>query len=179
MAMGRGVLCQVLYYNLKNNLSMRIVIQRVKNASVTIDGTKTASIQQGYCVLLGVGKDDTERDADILIEKLITLRIMPDENDKMNRSIQDTGGEILVISQFTLYADCTDGRRPSFINAAPADEGNRLYTYFVEKLKQKNIPVQTGTFGAMMDIALVNNGPVTILLYSPVSSSTHFTKSKE
>ncbi|HAZ16794.1 MAG: D-tyrosyl-tRNA(Tyr) deacylase [Candidatus Jacksonbacteria bacterium RIFCSPLOWO2_02_FULL_43_9] len=145
---------------------MKLIIQRVRNAAVTIDGKKTASIEDGYCVLLGVGKDDTEHDADILIEKLITLRIMPDENDKMNFSIQETGGEILVISQFTLSADCRRGRRPSFITAATPEEGRRLYDYFIQMLQQKNIPVRTGEFGAMMDIELINNGPVTIILDS-------------
>lgn len=145
---------------------MRAIIQRVKNASVTINGTTIASIQHGYCVLLGVGKGDTERDADTLINKLIHLRIMPDKNDKMNLSLQDTGGEILLISQFTLYADCTGGRRPSFINAALPEEGNRLYEYMITQLRLKNISVKTGVFGAIMDITLVNNGPVTIILDS-------------
>ena len=143
---------------------MKVVIQRVSQASVTINNNQTASIAAGFVILLGVGKGDTEKETDVLIEKIINLRIMSDEEDKMNKSILDTKGEILVVSQFTLHADCKKGRRPSFLQAADPQKGEELYELFIEKLKNKGITVQTGTFGAMMDVSLINDGPVTIIL---------------
>ncbi|MBT3412812.1 MAG: D-tyrosyl-tRNA(Tyr) deacylase [Candidatus Jacksonbacteria bacterium] len=143
---------------------MKTVIQRVSKASVSIDNKTIAEITEGYLLLLGVGKSDTEKEADLLIEKIINLRIMSDKENKMNKSILNTKGEILVVSQFTLHADCKKGRRPSFIQAANPEEGEALYNYFVDTLKEKSIAVQTGKFGAMMNVSLTNDGPVTIIL---------------
>ena len=143
---------------------MRAVVQRVTRASVTIDGEVTGSIGQGYLVLLGVGADDTRAEADRLWKKLFGLRIMEDEDGKTNRSIDDVGGEVLVVSQFTLFADCRRGRRPSFTAAGDLAHANELYEYFVQLARQDVSRVATGTFGANMQVELVNDGPFTIVL---------------
>lgn len=147
---------------------MRAVIQRVKHASVTIDGAVKGQIGQGFLILFGVGEGDTREDAQLLAKKTAGMRIFCDENDKMNLSLGDIGGAMLVISQFTLYADCRRGNRPSFTNAAPPAEANELYEYFVELLREEHgiADVQTGEFGADMKVELLNDGPVTILLDS-------------
>jgi D-tyrosyl-tRNA(Tyr) deacylase len=143
---------------------MRIVLQRVKRASVSVNASITGSIQSGILILLGIHNSDTPKQADYLAEKCAALRIFPDENGKMNRSLSDTGGRALVVSQFTLYGDCSHGRRPSFTEAAGAEKGRELYLYFVEKLETLVGKVETGVFGAMMDVELVNDGPVTLIL---------------
>lgn len=146
---------------------MKTVIQRVIGSSVSVDGKVVSEIGKGYMILLGVEQGDTRADADKLVKKIPVLRIFEDENGKMNLSCLDVDGEILVISQFTLSADCSHGRRPSFINAAPPDEANRLYEYFVEELKKSGVKnVLTGEFGADMKVSLINDGPVTIILES-------------
>jgi D-aminoacyl-tRNA deacylase len=145
---------------------MRAVIQRVLEASVTIDGDQTARIGRGILVLLGVGAEDTEEDARYLAEKTGYLRIFPDEADKMNLSILDIGGEILVVSQFTLYGDCRKGRRPSYAGAAPPDMAKSLYESFVRELQKLTPKVDTGRFQEMMQVFLINDGPVTLLLDS-------------
>jgi D-tyrosyl-tRNA(Tyr) deacylase len=130
-----------------------------------IEGNVVSEIGAGYCLLLGVVEEDGEKQADMLAEKIVHLRVMSDENDKMNKSILDVGGEMLVVSQFTLAADVKGGRRPSFVNAAKPDIADGLYQYFVGKLKQLGVKkVVTGTFGAYMIVQIVNDGPVTILL---------------
>ncbi len=143
---------------------MKGLIQRVKRASVTIDNELYSKIDAGILVLLGVEKGDSEENADKLAEKLVKLRIFEDENGKMNKSVQDIGGEILVVSQFTLAGDCKKGTRPSFDKAELPQRANELYEYFVMKLKGLGIPTQTGSFGAMMDVELINDGPVTFML---------------
>lgn len=143
---------------------MRLVVQRVKNAKVEVDNKIVGQINQGYMVLVGVGPNDTEKEADYLAKKLINLRIFEDENGKMNLSIKDVNGELLLISQFTLYADCSGGNRPSFINAAKPDMANELYEYFCDKCKEQGIKVEKGIFGADMKVSLLNDGPVTIIL---------------
>lgn len=146
---------------------MRAVVQRVSEAKVTVDGKPIGAIGMGLLVLLGVGRDDAEADADTLAEKVAGLRIFPDAQNKMNRSVRDVGGGVMVISQFTLYGDARRGKRPSFIEAAPPDRANTLYEYFVERLKALGIKeIATGEFQAMMDVSLTNAGPVTILLDS-------------
>ena len=143
---------------------MRAVIQRVREASVTVEGRVTGQIGQGLAVLLGVLEGDPREEAACLARKLVELRIFTDEADKMNRSVTDVGGGVLVISQFTLGADCSHGRRPSFIRAARPDAANELYEYFLECVRsQFSGPVETGVFGAHMDFRLWNDGPVTIL----------------
>lgn len=143
---------------------MKLVVQRVKHAHVDVDGKTIGKIKEGLMVLLGVGSNDSEKNADLLLKKLLNLRIFRDENDKMNLSVQDINGELLIISQFTLYADTRKGNRPSFINAASPDMANRLYEYFIEKARKAGIKVQTGSFGAHMEVSLLNDGPVTIIL---------------
>ncbi len=143
---------------------MRACVQRVSQASVTVDGEVVGKIGRGLLVLLGVGRDDTEEDARQLADKIIGLRIFPDEEDKMNRSLEEAGGAMLVVSQFTLWGDCRKGRRPSFIQAAPPELGERLYEEFVKAAASRGIKVETGRFRAQMDVALVNDGPVTLLL---------------
>lgn len=145
---------------------MRAVVQRVSRASVLVDGELTGSIGAGLLVLLGVAAVDVERDADYLVERIIHLRIFDDEEGKMNLSLLDTGGALLVVSQFTLYGDTRRGRRPSFINAAPPAEADRLYQYFVARARDQVSRVETGRFQAMMDVELANAGPVTILIDS-------------
>ena len=142
---------------------MRALIQRVSYARVSVDGKVTGEIGEGLAVLLGVMEGDSEKQAEFLAGKLCGLRIFTDENDKMNRSVSDVGGGILIISQFTLGADCSHGRRPSFIKAARPEAAEHLYEYFVECVKgQFDGPVGTGVFGAHMEFELLNNGPVTI-----------------
>lgn len=143
---------------------MKALIQRVKRASVTVDGVKISEISKGILVFLGVEKDDEKENAEKLADKIYKLRIFEDENDKMNFSVVDVSGEILVVSQFTLCGDCKKGTRPSFDNAASPELAVKLYEYFVELLKNKNISVKTGKFRTMMDVELINDGPVTFML---------------
>lgn len=143
---------------------MKAVIQRVSRADVTVDGSITGEIGNGYLILLGVVNGDTEKEMKLMAQKVANLRIFTDENDKMNLSLLDVDGEALVVSQFTLCADVSHGRRPSFINSAPPAEANRLYELFCEELRNLGVKkVATGIFGAHMDVELLNNGPVTIL----------------
>ena len=143
---------------------MKAVIQRVKHAQVEVDKKIVGKINEGFLILLGVAPDDTKEKDDAMVKKIAKLRIFEDENEKMNLSIQDIKGELLVVSQFTLYADRSGGNRPSFINAAKPDLANDLYEYFVGKCKEVIPVVQTGIFGAHMEVSLLNNGPVTIEL---------------
>jgi len=149
---------------------MKLVIQRVKEARVIVDGRTAGVIQTGLLVYVGIGKADTTRDADYLVDKLLGLRIFPDDAGKMNRSVSDAGGALLVVSQFTLYGDCRRGRRPSFDLAAAPDRAVALYRYFVERSRRGPVPVETGVFQASMQVHLVNDGPVTILMDSADSS---------
>ena len=144
---------------------MKIVVQRVKNAKVEVEGKVVGKIDKGFLVLLGVTHNDTEEQADYLAKKLCGLRVFTDENDKMNLSLKDVNGELLIVSQFTLYADCSEGNRPSFINAAKPDKAEKLYEYFCNQCNQKyNIKVEKGIFGADMKVSLLNDGPVTIII---------------
>lgn len=143
---------------------MRIVIQRVAEAEVRVDNRSTGKIGRGYLILLGVGKEDTKQIADKYLDKIMKLRIFPDENGKTNLSLTEIGGEILVVSQFTLYADCRKGNRPDFIRAAGADLAKELYEYFLEQIRQRLGKVEAGEFGADMKVSLVNDGPFTIIL---------------
>lgn len=145
---------------------MRAVVQRVSRARVTVDEQIVGEIGCGLLVLLGVAEKDAEKDADYMLEKIFNLRIFEDSDDKMNLSLLNTKGELLVVSQFTLYGDTRRGRRPSFINAAAPDKGRELYEYFVAKSREQVSKVETGQFQAMMDVELVNDGPVTIILDS-------------
>ncbi len=145
---------------------MRAVVQRVSRAKVTVDGRITGEIQRGLLVLLGVSTVDVDKDADYLIDKIVNLRIFDDADGKMNLSLADLDAEMLVVSQFTLYGDTRRGRRPSFISAAGGENATRLYDYFVDKARGSVRNVATGEFGAMMDVELVNDGPVTIILDS-------------
>ena len=146
---------------------MKAVIQRVTEADVTIENETVGKINKGFLILLGVEKGDTSLDADKLVKKIPVLRIFEDENDKMNLSCLDIDGEMLVVSQFTLCADCSHGRRPSFTDSAPPNEANELYEYFVSELKRAGVKkVDTGRFGADMKVRLLNDGPVTIILDS-------------
>ena len=145
---------------------MIAVIQRVHKANVTIDGRTSGRINAGLVILLGVANGDTKADADFLVDKISGLRVFSDDEGKMNISIKDMGGSALVVSQFTLCGDWRKGRRPSFTKAAKPDEGKELYTYFCKVLKAFGVPVETREFGAMMDVALINNGPVTFVLDS-------------
>lgn len=143
---------------------MKALIQRVKNASVSIEGEIYSSIGFGMLILLGVEKEDELENAQKLAEKLVNLRIFDDKDDKMNQSLLDVKGEILVVSQFTLMGDCKKGTRPSFDKAAPSDKANKLYENFVKIISQYGLKVETGKFQAMMDISLVNQGPVTFMI---------------
>jgi D-tyrosyl-tRNA(Tyr) deacylase len=145
---------------------MKLVLQRVVQASVLVHDITVGSIGRGLLVFLGVGRADTSEDADYLIDKLLHLRVFPDESYKMNRNVAEAGGALLIISQFTLYGDCRRGRRPSFDHAAPPQQAEALYNYFVEQARRSSVPVQTGVFQAMMEVHLVNDGPVTILMDS-------------
>ncbi len=144
--------------------SMKLVIQRVSEASVTVDDRVVGSIGRGLLVFLCVERGDDERIADHYAHKVAGLRIFPDDAGKMNRSVIEAQGEIILVSQFTLAGDVEKGLRPSFVNAAPPEEADRLYLYFAEKLKQEGVPVATGVFRAMMKVALTNDGPVTIIM---------------
>jgi D-tyrosyl-tRNA(Tyr) deacylase len=146
---------------------LKAVIQRVGEAEVTVDGETVGRIGRGMVVLLGVEKGDGERDAQWLAEKITNLRIFEDRDGKMNLSLLETGGEILAVSQFTLAGNCAKGRRPSFDSAAPPEEAKPLYEYFVERLRGLGTKVETGIFQAMMQVSLVNDGPVTFILESP------------
>jgi D-tyrosyl-tRNA(Tyr) deacylase len=145
---------------------VRVVIQRVKEAHVDVAGVTVGSIQTGLLVLVGVTSSDRCEDAEYLADKIVQLRIFPDDLKRMNRSIHETGGQLLVISQFTLYGDCRKGRRPSFDAAAPPEQAKNLYDYFVERLRLSNTLVETGVFQAEMEVYLVNDGPVTFVLDS-------------
>ncbi|MBQ8886182.1 MAG: D-tyrosyl-tRNA(Tyr) deacylase [Candidatus Gastranaerophilales bacterium] len=147
---------------------MKLVIQRVKNASVTIDNELFSSIEQGYLILFGVEKGDTKTQADWLANKVSILRCFSDENGKMNLSIKDVKGEILIVSQFTLCGDIKKGTRPSFDKAMAPNEANEMYEYFISKVREQNIPVKTGVFGAHMDVQLLNDGPVTFVVDAPL-----------
>ena len=147
---------------------MIAVLQRVKRASVEVDGEIVGRCGHGFCVLLGVAREDTEEDAKALVQKLVELRIFCDDNDKMNLSLKDIGGELLVVSNFTLLAAYRKGRRPDFFGAAPPDEANRLYEYFCSLCKNDIPSVETGVFGAEMELTIVNDGPVTIVMDSNV-----------
>ena len=142
---------------------MRAVVQRVSHAQVKVDGKVVGKIEKGYLVLLGVKEGDTTKEADFLANKVVNLRVFEDENDKMNLSIKDVGGEMLIVSQFTLYGDASHGNRPSFTEAARPEEANLLYEYFCEKVGQE-VHVEKGVFQAEMKVELLNDGPVTILL---------------
>ena len=145
---------------------MRLVIQRVSAASVKVNQSTIGSITKGLAVFIGIGREDTEVDANYLIDKLLGLRIFPDENGKLNLNIQDAGGSLLLVSQFTLYGDCRRGRRPSFDRAAPPERAHALYRYFVDSARQGPVPVETGIFQTSMQVQLVNEGPVTLLIDS-------------
>ena len=145
---------------------MLAVIQRVKESSVSVNNEKIGKIGSGLMVLLGVAETDRVEDADYLAAKIVNLRIFEDENHKMNRSLLDIGGDMLVVSQFTLLADCRKGRRPSFVHAAGPNKANELYERFVEQVRQKGANVATGRFRAMMDVSLINDGPVTLIVES-------------
>lgn len=145
---------------------MRVVIQRVKHASVTIDGKVNGKINHGFLVLLGIHSTDSKQDVDYLVKKVTNLRVFTDENDKMNLSLKNINGELLIISQFTLYGDCKDGNRPSFIEAAKPDIAIPLYEYFISECKKQIPVVETGIFGADMKVDLLNDGPVTIIIDS-------------
>lgn len=143
---------------------MKLVIQKVDNASVAVDDEIVGKIGKGFLVLVGIGEDDTEEKADKFIRKLVNLRLFEDENGKTNLALKDVGGEILMISQFTLYADCKKGNRPSFVHAGAPDMANELYEYMLHKTKEFVPVVERGVFGAHMKVSLVNNGPFTIIL---------------
>lgn len=145
---------------------MRVVVQRVKHASVTINGTVNGKINNGFLVLLGIQSTDSEQDVDYLVKKVTNLRIFSDENDKMNLSLKDVNGDLLIVSQFTLYANCKEGNRPSFVEAAKPDIAIPLYEYFVSECKKIIPVVETGIFGADMKVDLLNDGPVTIIMDS-------------
>jgi D-tyrosyl-tRNA(Tyr) deacylase len=145
---------------------MKAVVQRVKQSSVTVDRQRIAEIGRGLLVLIGVARDDTEKAAEYLATKIVNLRIFEDDQGKFNRSLAQTGGQMLVVSQFTLLADCHKGRRPSFVEAAEPAKAARLYEYFVNRVRQQGIPAKTGQFRASMEIGLINDGPVTLILES-------------
>ncbi len=147
---------------------MKLVIQRVKNASVTIDNKLFNSINAGYLILFGAEKGDTKEKADWLANKVCALRCFSDENGKMNLSVKDINGEMLIVSQFTLCSDIKKGTRPSFDNAMPPEPANEMYEYFISKVKEQKIKVKTGVFGAHMEISLLNDGPVTFIINAPV-----------
>ena len=143
---------------------MKVVIQRVKNASVKVDGKVVGEIEKGFLVLVGIKVGDTKEQADYLVKKVCNLRVFTDENDKMNLSLKDVGGKLLIVSQFTLYANCNDGNRPSFIEAARPEEAIPLYEYFCDECAKRGFEVQKGIFGADMKVQLLNDGPVTIII---------------
>ncbi len=145
---------------------MRAVVQRVSSASVSIDGEVVSRIGTGLVVLVAVGRDDADADADYVVEKTVRLRVFPDADGRFDRSVEDVGGSLLVVSQFTLYGDVRRGRRPSFTEAAPPAEAEERFAALVERFRATGVPVETGQFQAMMDVALVNDGPVTLVLDS-------------
>ena len=142
------------------------MVQRCRQANVNVRGNTIGEIGIGFVVLLGIQKNDLVSDADYIVKKLSTLRIFSDSNEKMNLSIKDIEGSALIISQFTLCGDTRKGRRPSFVNAELPEKGEELYNYFLSRFKKEGIPIQTGEFGAMMEVSLINNGPVTLILNS-------------
>jgi D-tyrosyl-tRNA(Tyr) deacylase len=144
-----------------------MVIQRVKQARVEVDGQVTGTIGPGLVVLLGIAKTDTEQEARYLLRKVLDIRVFPDVNGRMNRNIQEAGGSLLIVSQFTLYGDCRKGRRPSFDLAAGPEQAGGLYAHFVDEARKTGIPVETGVFQALMQVHLVNDGPVTLICDSP------------
>ena len=148
---------------------MKVVLQKVKKASVSVEGKVVGDIDKGYCLLVGVHKDSTEADAKYLAKKIAEARLFEDENEKLNLGLKDVGGSILSISQFTLYADTKKGKRPSFTNAAGAEKANELYNRFNDYLREENIKVETGIFQTMMEVNIINDGPVTII-YEKLSS---------
>lgn len=158
---------------------MRIVIQRARDAQVTVDGKITGKIEQGLVLLVGLTEGDGEKDIQYLAEKTLHLRIFEDEAGKMNRSLLDVGGEILSVSQFTLYGDCRKGRRPNFMAAAKPETAEKLYNRFNDELKKYGVHVQTGVFGAMMDVSFTNDGPVTLILESQNGKGVSLHPSKE
>lgn len=143
---------------------MKLVVQRVKKAEVKVDGNIVGKIDKGFLVLIGIKVGDTKEQADYLVKKLCNLRVFSDENEKMNLSVKDVKGKLLIVSQFTLYGDCSQGNRPSFIEAARPEEANPLYEYFCNQCELNNIEVQKGIFGADMKVELINDGPVTIII---------------
>lgn len=143
---------------------MKIVIQRVANAQVEVDKKVVGKIGKGFLVLVGVTHEDTKENADYIVKKLCKLRVFTDENDKMNLSLKDVNGELLIVSQFTLYANCKDGNRPSFVEAAKPELANELYEYFCSECEKNDIKVEKGIFGADMKVSLLNDGPVTIII---------------
>ncbi len=147
---------------------MKFVIQRVCEASVTVDQRCIGQIEKGFLVLIGIGKDDTREVADQLIKKMVQLRIFEDENGKTNLALKDVDGSLLLVSQFTLYANCKKGNRPSFIDAAPPEMANELYEYIISECRKQVAHVETGEFGADMKISLVNDGPFTVILENPL-----------
>ena len=142
---------------------MKVILQKVKKASVSVDGKVVGEIDKGYCLLVGVHKESTEADAKYLAKKIVEARLFEDENEKLNLGLKDVNGSILSVSQFTLYADTKKGKRPSFTNAASAEEANELYNKFNEYLREEGIKVETGIFQTMMEINIINDGPVTII----------------
>ncbi len=145
---------------------MKVVVQRVSRASVTVEGQTIGKIEQGLVLLIGIANEDTEEDVRFNAQKCVNLRIFEDDEGKMNKSLVEVGGSVLAISQFTLLGDTRKGRRPSFINAAPPEISEPLYDLFIQELKRMNTPVECGKFGAMMDVELVNDGPVTLIIES-------------
>ena len=143
---------------------MKFVIQRVKEATVSVNGNICGAINHGYVVLIGIGNEDTKEDADKYLKKMLNLRIFSDEDDKMNLSLKDVNGQLLLISQFTLYGNCKKGNRPSFVEAGKPDMANELYEYIIDEAKKQIDHVETGIFGADMQVSLINDGPVTIIL---------------
>jgi D-aminoacyl-tRNA deacylase len=161
-----GIACRLRMFGWYNRDTMRAVIQRVTEASVEVSDEVVGEIGAGFLVLLGVARDDANADADYLAEKIVNLRVFDDDEGKMNRSLLETGGAMLVVSQFTLYGDVRRGRRPSYSDAAEPEKANRLYEYFVERVRSLGVKVETGVFQAMMKVSLQNDGPVTILIDS-------------
>jgi len=150
---------------------VKVLLQRVSRADVRVDGSVTGRTGPGFLILVGIGRNDTEADLEWMAAKLVNLRVFPDEAGNMNRSILDTGGGILAVSQFTLHADCSRGRRPSFIGAGDPSTASAMFDLFVRRLRDLGPEVQTGVFGASMEVSLVNDGPVTIMLDSPSEAS--------